>query len=502
MSLRSRLSIALATLVLLLALVGGAGMILVRRGDDVRDRHERELKQLVAAEQLRGASQSQAASFRAFLLSGTESQLVGAEAARADAARLTAQLRAGGLTGAQAAALDRSVNSARQWQLEVAEPLIALRRTSDVDLVASKLAELDASDLFAAIELNQEALRSLISEQLARSEDSAARARQEVTRLAFAFLVVAVMLVATVKLAGRRWITGPILALANDVADLSPNDVDTVITGTGPPEVAALGAEIERMRRRVAAEMEATQRSHEGLVQHATVLMSVRARLESAPELMPSGWSVSASLTPATGVVAGDCYDVAWVQQSRLGLVVVDVAGHGAESAVVALRAKELLRAAMRTYIDLGEGLRWVSRQLDGLAPDMFITAFIAILDTGTGVMDYLSAGHPPALLCGAGHVTELPATGPIIGPFAASWASGRATIEQGQALLVYTDGLTEGRDDDRNEYGLERLRALASEQFDDAEAMVKRCLDETSEFSTIRGHDDVTLVAVCRADV
>ena len=502
MSLRARLSLALAILVLLLALGGSAGMMLLGRGDDARDRHEHELAKLVDVEQLRGVFRFEAATFRAFLLSGEETQLAAEEAARAEAEQLIGRLRAADLSVAETDQLDQVDQSADHWRLESVEPLIALRRTGDVGLVAAQFADFDSIDLFAAIEVNLGALRATISERAARSEDLADKAREDVTRLAFAFLVVAVALVITVKLAGRRWLTRPILALASDVECLAPGDLDTVITGTGPPEIVALGTEIERMRRRVAAELEATLRSQEGLVQNATVLMSVRARLESAPELMPSGWSVSATLTPATGVVAGDCYDVAWVQQSRLGLVVVDVAGHGAESAVVALRAKELLRAAMRTYLDLGEGLRWVTRQLDGLEPDMFISAFVAILDTGTGSLEYLSAGHPPALLCAPGQVSDLPPTGPIIGPFEATWASGRATLKTGQALLVYTDGLTEVQDDDRNEYGLDRLRALASERFDDAEALVKRCLDETSAFSTGRGQDDITVVAVSRADV
>lgn len=499
MSLRTRLSIALGTLMVVLALGGSVGVMVVRQGDSARDRHDRALEQLALGNQLLAAYQSQSAAFRVFLLTGEDTHAAREEEARADAARLDGQLRATGLTVAETAALDQAVNGADRWQREAVDPLIALRRESDADVVAVQYAEVDSFDLFVGIEKSQEAFQGLISEQAADSARVATRGRQDLARLAFALLVAAMVLVVVVKVAGRRWISGPILALSRAVEDLSPTDVDSVIAGTGPPEVVALGAEIERMRRRVA---DVTQRSHEGLVQHASVLMSVRARLESAPELMPSGWSVSASLTPATGVVAGDCYDVAWVQPSRLGLVVVDVAGHGAESAVVALRAKELLRAASRTYLDLGEGLQWVNRQLDGLAPDMFITAFVAILDTGAGSLHYLSAGHPPALLCGVREVTELPSTGPIIGPFEASWGSGRVTISPGQALLVYTDGLTELRDDDRNEYGLERLRTLASEGFDDAEALVKRCLDETASFSTIRGHDDVTLVAICRADV
>jgi serine phosphatase RsbU (regulator of sigma subunit) len=167
---------------------------------------------------------------------------------------------------------------------------------------------------------------------------------------------------------------------------------------------------------------------------------------------------------------------------------------------VVALRTKELLRAAMRTFADLGEGVRWVSQQLDGLAPDMFVTAFVAIIDTTTGAVEYVGAGHPPALLCHSGTVNELPPTGPIIGPFESIWRSAYATIEEGQAFVVYTDGLVEVRDDDRSEFGLDRLKQLVCDEFDNAEAVIKRCLDEATAFSPFRAQDDVTLVVVCRA--
>lgn len=208
---------------------------------------------------------------------------------------------------------------------------------------------------------------------------------------------------------------------------------------------------------------------------------------------------MAASLTPAWGVVAGDCYDVGWVRPDRLGLVVVDVAGHGAESAVVALRTKELLRAAMRTYVDLGEGVRWVNQQLDGLEDGMFMTAFAAVLDTVTGSLDYVCAGHPPALLCREDKVVELIPTGPIIGPFDAMWESERTTIEEGQSLVVYTDGLTELRDAERKEYGTERLAELVCQEFSDADAMVEGCLADAVAFSAERGHDDLTIVVICR---
>lgn len=493
----------MAVFALLIATCGTAGALLLAQGDAVRDRHDKLLLQVTEVERLRAAYLSQAASFQAFLISARDADLADEEEARAVSGRLTRHLRIGGLTAGELAALDGLTTDGGRWQHEAVDPMVALRRTSsDVEVVAKGLLDVDAASLFAAIESHLDALNMQISGRAATTEAAAAQVRGNIVRFAAVFLLLSVCVLVVASIMVRRWITGPLRSLGQSVAGLRAGDLSTVIVGSGPPEIGAMGDELEQMRRRIGVELEATLRSHEGLVQNATVLMSIRARLESPPELLPAGWSVAANLVPATGVVAGDCYDVSWVQPSRLGIIVVDVAGHGAESALLAVRARELLSAALRTYVDLGEGMRWVSRQLDRLASDMFITAFAAILDTVTGTVDYIGAGHPPALLCGAGQVTELPPTGPIIGPFEAVWESGRATIEPGQALVIYTDGLTELRDEDRVEFGLDRLRDVVREQFDDAEAVLERCLAETAAFATDRGHDDVTIVVVSRETV
>ena len=499
MSLRTRLSVALVVLLLLVGLSGAASAVLLHRHDDARATRDRELVEVALVEQLRVAYLSEMGSFQAFLVSGVESQLADRKTARADGARLIQNLRSNGLTREKVATLDRIMVNAQRWRTEAVEPLIALRRSPDSSTLPALFKDSESFVLFQAIEDELDVLFFGLSGQAVKSDDDASQARRNLTRLTLGFLLLVVGMIVAAAIAGHRWITVPLLALARAVSGVQAGDLTTEIPNSGPREIALLGVEIEAMRRRIGTELAAKVRSQEGLMQNAAVLMSVRARLESTPALMPSGWSVAAGLTPATGVVAGDCYDVAWVQESRLGIVVVDVAGHGAESAVVALRAKELLRAAVRTYVDLGEGLRWVQRHLDGLAPGMFLTAFIALLDTSTGSMDYVNAGHPPALLCGSDQVTDLPLTGPIIGPFEATWGSGRVAVEPGKTLAIYTDGLIEVRNADRVEFGLERLRELVCREFDDAEDVINRCLAETSAFSTIRGHDDVTMVAVHR---
>jgi len=108
----------------------------------------------------------------------------------------------------------------------------------------------------------------------------------------------------------------------------------------GPREIARLAGDIEALRQRALDEIGQAVRTREGLSQNAEVLMSLRAQLETSPDTLPAGWSVAAQLVPATGIVAGDCYSVDIVGGNVMTMVVVDVAGHGAGSAVVALRAK------------------------------------------------------------------------------------------------------------------------------------------------------------------
>ena len=269
----------------------------------------------------------------------------------------------------------------------------------------------------------------------------------------------------------------------------------------GPTEITKLASEINTLRDRAREEVDLARRTREGLSQNAAVLMSLRAQLEASPDVVPQGWSVAAQLVPATGIVAGDCYNVEVVGQSVVTLVVVDVAGHGASSAVAALRAKELLRAAVRSYADPADAVTWVSAQLSDLGSDMFVTAFVGRLDFTTGLLRYVNAGHPEALVCDGANDAELGVTGPLIGPFAGEWQTREAIIGPGQMLVCYTDGLTEVRNEAREEFGLDRLRRVLRDNYgDDTDSIVKQCLSEVDAYGGGSSHDDVTLVVIARA--
>lgn len=297
----------------------------------------------------------------------------------------------------------------------------------------------------------------------------------------------------------RRWVTRPLERLARAVRSARAGKVG-VIAPQGPREIADLARDVDAMRLQMNRALFDAVRARETIEQSASVVLQLRSELATGVDELPDGWTVAAQLHATEGVVAGDCYDVIDLGPSGLGLVVVDISGHGAVSGILALRCKELLRAGIREGLPPNEALLWAAEQLDDLADETFLTAFVAAVDLRTGAVTYASAGHPPALLCSASKAVELDPTGPIVGPFVGPWELASARMETGDRLAVYTDGLIEVRDEDGHEFGVQRLSDLVRDAaHDEAEAIVKRCVDEVTSFAPERLRDDITIALLCR---
>jgi len=308
----------------------------------------------------------------------------------------------------------------------------------------------------------------------------------------------AVTIAATILV--RRSVTRPLDRIGSAVRDVRAGARHTSIPTTGPRELARLGADIERLRRQLNSEMLDALKAREAVEQSASVLLSLRSQLQPDLDALPNEWTATGQVEPAEGVVAGDCYDLVRMSASQLGLVVVDISGHGAVPGVLALRCRELLRAALRNGLDPGESVHWAYDQLDDLGDETFLSAFVAVADLATGGLRYANAGHPPPVLCASDVVVELPPTGPIVGPIDGQWQTAFTRLAAGDTLAVYTDGLIEVRRDDGEEFGVERLIEIVSRaSSDEAEVVVKRALDEVTGFAPGRLRDDATIVLLCR---
>ncbi len=163
--------------------------------------------------------------------------------------------------------------------------------------------------------------------------------------------------------------------------------------------------------------------------------------------------------------VAGDSFDYA-IDDGILSLAILDAMGHGFEASLLVTVAVGAYRHARRRDLDLQAIYAEVDQVLaNQFGPDHFATGVLARLDVGTGLLRWLPAGHPPPLLLRRGKVIgELdgePAT--PMGCDAGTAEVTETSLEPGDRLLLYSDGVVEARAPSGDFFGLDRLAELLS---------------------------------------
>jgi serine phosphatase RsbU (regulator of sigma subunit)/anti-sigma regulatory factor (Ser/Thr protein kinase) len=251
----------------------------------------------------------------------------------------------------------------------------------------------------------------------------------------------------------------------------------------------------ETLARRVAA---AAENAEVFAAQQAAAEMLQHSLLPDRLPLVP-GMDMTARYLPGgAGVdIGGDWYDVIALPDGSIGLAMGDVVGKG-------IRAASLmgqLRNGLRAYARDGRSPAAVLEQLNELltevdSPDHMATLVFGVFDSCTGELTLANAGHLPPLLCRPDGTAEYLQCGPGL-PLGAlpetRYRNTTFTIEPGSTLLLYTDGLVEGRQLPLDD-GLERLRSSMLGQADCAE-VCDVVLDGLSLAGPNR--DDTALLAV-----
>ena len=217
---------------------------------------------------------------------------------------------------------------------------------------------------------------------------------------------------------------------------------------------------------------------------------------------------VYGTLLPARQV-GGDLYDFFWTDPRTLCLVVADVSDKGAAAALFMARAKSVIRLVatlLRTQAsDTSGPAAIIARVNEELCRDnalgMFVTLFFGMLDTDSGELHFVNAGHTVPYIVAPGRVVPLPGARakPVgIRPML-SYAATTARLAPGQCLFLYTDGITESANPDGAFFSEEQLaQVLESHARESPRGMVDAILRAVREFSGAAPQsDDIAALAL-----
>jgi len=214
-------------------------------------------------------------------------------------------------------------------------------------------------------------------------------------------------------------------------------------------------------------------------------------------------WEVFGSVVPARSV-GGDAFDYFTLGAGRFAVAIADVSGKGIPAALMASNMQASLRAFCDGRNTIREAMRHLNESIARSATaGQFVTLVYAEVDFERGRLFYSNAGHNYPLLRRSGNeLVELRAGGLPLGIMEQTeFEVGEMPFEPGDALLLYSDGISEALNPRREEFGEERLRTEWAQPTASAEASVRAIVSAVEGF---RGHaeqsDDMTVVAVARA--
>jgi serine phosphatase RsbU (regulator of sigma subunit) len=290
------------------------------------------------------------------------------------------------------------------------------------------------------------------------------------------------------------------------LADLFAGKADAVqvrtvrdaITLAGFLVVSFLVTLIARQRTRLVAEVRRQRDEYE----HDLILASQVQRRVLPKPIVCSNLELAAAMQPAQ-LLGGDYYDFYKISEEVVDVVIADVSGHGAAASLLMPSLAVALRLRAREL----DGPAAIIKDLDGVFRQItnaatFVTMFYARFDQTNKTLEYANGGHNPPLLVRpkTGETLLLDAGGPILGILPqAQFSNTVVTLDSGDILTLFTDGVTEQENEAGDEFSIDRLEEVVrSKETEPAAALVTQISQAVSRFAGENPQvDDLTVVVV-----
>ncbi len=337
------------------------------------------------------------------------------------------------------------------------------------------------------------------------SKAAVTRAIAEAGRRLLKMSIFALLAGALVSFLLAHHITKPIKALTVGAEKIGQGELDTKISVHSVREIQLLADTfnemVEKLKEGRSALLE-KERMHKEL----EIARTIQATL--LPSKLPHlrNFELDAYYNPASEV-GGDYFDLIKIDDRRIMIVVGDVAGKGVPGLVVMAMVRILVRSLARRRENPASLLRHLNVMLlKDMKKNLFVTLFIGILDTQDSILEFASAAHMPLLVfhCKEKIVRMIKTSMKPLGIFpdeifARNLECRKIVLQPGDLFLQFTDGLSEMRNPEGEEYGFERLmRVAADEAAGGARHFIARLRESLDGFrKDAPQSDDLTIVAI-----
>lgn len=335
--------------------------------------------------------------------------------------------------------------------------------------------------------------------------DRLSRARQKTAVLTMVLLLFGVLGIYFLS----NYFVDPIVKITRRVRSFASGDLETELPLEGAEEFFEISKAFNEMMTRLSRDRKNIV-AREKLAKEVEVASQIQKTL--LPRRLPDvpGLELDAFYRAAS-TVGGDLYDVFQIGPERHCLTVADVSGKGVPASLVMSMLRTVIQIQAVKAVSSKETLIKVNNYLkENIPPGMFITVLLVVYDSSSGSINLVSAGHNPMLLYKAtaqsvdkinpaGMPLGMPST---LGPsFEERLEQVSVVLEEGDAFLIFTDGVTEATDRAGQHYGLDRLiKFVGSEMVqgssEEISSVSKSLVSDLDDFSGfVKPTDDITFI-------
>jgi len=267
------------------------------------------------------------------------------------------------------------------------------------------------------------------------------------------------------------------------------------LTFAGTTAAGVLGMTLYRVQ------LELRASRHELARKEAEINFAREVQQELFPRQFPqnTGLEFAGICVPASGI-SGDYYDVLELSDGRVIFAIADISGKGISAAILMSNLHAVLRTLAAAGRSPGEICAQLNRHLrDVTGGTRFATIFCSEWNRASQTLSYVNAGHNAPMVLGTGGVRRLAAVGTPLGLFAATeYPVQGVTLQPGDLVVLYSDGITEAGIDKGDEFGEERLLAIIEAHRDRAlDEIQQHVLAAVRKWARNELEDDATLLLV-----